>query len=113
MNVVVLAVHVNQFCLKIRTYLGEDMPQSLDRFTVENASAVFGHEDQMYVYGENTMSTVPKVLAIVHRPDHTPTMERRQAYKFELMQNGEQERLMRRTAGCVRFVYNKALSLQK
>ena len=40
-------------------------------------------------------------------------MERRQAYKFELMPNGEQERLMRRTAGCVRFVYNKALALQK
>ena len=59
------------------------------------------------------MSTVTKVLAIVHRPEHTSIMERRQAYKFELIENGEQERLMRRTAGCVRFVYNKALSLQK
>ena len=39
-------------------------------------------------------------------------MVRRQAFKFELMPNGEQERLMRRTAGCARFVYNKALALQ-
>jgi putative transposase len=113
MDVVVFAVHLYQFCLKIRTHLGEDMPQSLDSLAVENASAVFGHEDQMYVHGKNTVSTVPKVLAIVHRPEHTSTMERRQAYQFELMQNGEQERLMRRTAGCVRFIYNKALALQK
>jgi putative transposase len=40
-------------------------------------------------------------------------MERRQAYQFELRPNGEQGRLMLRTAGCVRFIYNKALALQK
>jgi putative transposase len=40
-------------------------------------------------------------------------MERRQAFKFELMPNGEQVRLMRRTAGCTRFVYNYAPALQK
>ena len=40
-------------------------------------------------------------------------MVRRQAYKFELMPNGEQVRLMGRSAGCVRFVYNQALALQK
>ena len=39
-------------------------------------------------------------------------MERKQAYLFELKPNGEQARLMRRTAGCARFVYNKALALQ-
>src|SRR5450631_2861052 len=35
-----------------------------------------------------------------------------QAFKFELMPNGEQQKLMRRFAGCCRFVYNKALSIQ-
>ena len=40
-------------------------------------------------------------------------MERLQAFKFELMPNGQQERQMRRFAGSCRFVVNKALALQK
>ena len=40
-------------------------------------------------------------------------MQRLQAYKFELKPNGEQQRDMRRFVGSCRFVYNKALALQK
>jgi putative transposase len=40
-------------------------------------------------------------------------MQRLQAYKYELMPEGEQDRAMRRFAGSCRFVYNKALALQK
>ena len=40
-------------------------------------------------------------------------MKRLQAFKYELMPNGEQVRDMRRFAGARRFVYNKALALQK
>lgn len=40
-------------------------------------------------------------------------MKRLQAFKFELQPNGEQSRSMRRFAGSCRFVYNKALALQK
>lgn len=40
-------------------------------------------------------------------------MKRLQAYKFELMPNGGQQRMMRFFAGSCRFVYNKALGLQK
>ncbi|GAC30618.1 RNA-guided endonuclease InsQ/TnpB family protein [Brumicola pallidula] len=40
-------------------------------------------------------------------------MKRLQAYKFELMPNGEQQRDMRRFSGSCRFVYNKALAMQK
>src|SRR5664279_2984186 len=36
-----------------------------------------------------------------------------QAYKFELMPNGEQRKNMRRFAGGCRFVYNRALALQQ
>ena len=39
-------------------------------------------------------------------------MKRLQAYKFELMPNGEQIRAMSRFAGSCRFVYNKALAWQ-
>lgn len=40
-------------------------------------------------------------------------MQHLQAYKYELMPDGAQERAMRRFAGTCRFVYNKALALQK
>ncbi|HXG36304.1 MAG TPA: transposase [Dehalococcoidia bacterium] len=37
----------------------------------------------------------------------------RQAFRFELMPDGRQQRLMRRFAGSCRFVYNRALALQQ
>ncbi len=40
-------------------------------------------------------------------------MQRLQAFKFELMPDGAQQRDMRRFSGSCRFVYNKALALQK
>ncbi|TAK08386.1 MAG: transposase [Candidatus Manganitrophaceae bacterium] len=40
-------------------------------------------------------------------------MKRRQAFKYELVPTGEQQRQMRRFASSCRFVYNKALALQK
>ncbi|MFM7009265.1 MAG: RNA-guided endonuclease InsQ/TnpB family protein [Betaproteobacteria bacterium] len=40
-------------------------------------------------------------------------MQRLQAFKFELRPNGEQQRNLRRIAGACRFVFNKALALQK
>lgn len=40
-------------------------------------------------------------------------MQRRQAFKYELMPSGEQQRFMRRVAGSCRFVFNKALAMQK
>ncbi|MEM5386467.1 transposase [Paraburkholderia phymatum] len=40
-------------------------------------------------------------------------MQRLQAFKFELMPTGEQDRNMRRFAGACRFVFNKALALQR
>ncbi|AWG32064.1 RNA-guided endonuclease InsQ/TnpB family protein [Burkholderia cenocepacia] len=40
-------------------------------------------------------------------------MQRFQAFKYELMPTGEQQRQMRSFAGACRFVFNKALALQK
>ncbi len=40
-------------------------------------------------------------------------MQRLQAFKFELRPNGQQQRQMRRFVGSCRFVFNKALALQK
>ncbi len=59
------------------------------------------------------MSIYEHKFDISHRPEYNTRMEKRQAFKFELMPNGEQQRLMRRFAGSVRYIYNKALALQK
>src|SRR5258707_3137767 len=40
-------------------------------------------------------------------------MQRLQAFKYELMPTGEQQRNMRRFAGACRFVFNHGLALQK
>jgi putative transposase len=40
-------------------------------------------------------------------------MQRLQAFKYELMPDGGQAHDMRRFAGSCRFVYNRALALQK
>ncbi len=45
--------------------------------------------------------------------EHDSAMKKRQAFKYELMPNGEQARRMRDFAGCCRFVFNEALALEK
>lgn len=40
-------------------------------------------------------------------------MQRLQSFKYELMPTGVQQRNLRRFAGSCRFVFNKALALQK
>jgi len=45
--------------------------------------------------------------------EYNAIMQRLQAFKYELMPTGEQQRAMRRFAGACRFVFNKALALQK
>lgn len=44
---------------------------------------------------------------------YSMAMQRLQAFKYELRPNGQQERQMRRFSGSCRFVFNKALALQK
>src|SRR6267142_4402550 len=56
----------------------------------------------------------PYLVVTSHRANYNlGPMKRLQAFKYELMPNGEQQRHMRQYAGCCRFVYNKALALQK
>jgi putative transposase len=40
-------------------------------------------------------------------------MQRLQAFKYALRPNGEQQRQLRCFAGCCRFVFNRALALQR
>jgi len=65
------------------------------------------------MHRENAMSAGSDVVVFFHRPNYIVVMQRLQAFKYELRPDGQQERQMRRFAGSCRFVFNKALALQK
>jgi putative transposase len=110
---VVFAVHLNQLRLKISTGLGEDHSQPVNGVAIKHFAPIFRHKDQMYVHVKNTMPSVSYVVDIIHRPNYNRSMKRLQAFKYELMPTGDQQRQIRRFAGSCRFVFNKALALQK
>jgi len=112
MHMVMFAVELHQFSLKIPTDAGEDIAQVIENRFGEDVLAVFGNKDQMHMHHKNTVSSVANIVVISHRPSYTPSMQRLQAYKYELMPTGEQERKMRRFAGACRVVFNEALALQ-
>ena len=62
---------------------------------------------------KNTVSSSSNIIVFSHRPKYNDGMKRLQAFKFQLMPTGEQQRKMLRFSGCCRVVYNKALVLQK
>ena len=67
----------------------------------------------MHMHFENAVSTSPNFIYFVHRPNYTRPMKRVQAYKFRIEPTGEQQRKLQQFAGMTRFVFNKALALQK
>ena len=110
---IVLAVELYHSRFKVVANAGENVLEIGQDFPSKHASPVLRYEDQVDMHGENTMPAMTNVVAFLHRPSILFLMHRVQAYKFELMPNGEQERKMRKFAGSCRFVYNRALALQK
>jgi len=113
MNVIILSVHFDQLCLEVFADMGEKCAQPINGVAIKDFAAVFRHKDQMHVHLKNAVPPTSYIVVIFHRPNYNQGMKRLQAFKYELMPDGEQERDMRRFAGSCRFVYNKALSMQK
>jgi putative transposase len=110
---VILAVELNKHCLKVCADGGKDAGKVVENLLCEDVAPVFCYEDQMHVHHKYAVSSVSNVVVIAHRPKYNRAMQRLQAYKYELMPNGEQQRQMRRFAGSCRIVFNEALALQK
>ena len=77
--------------LEVDADLGEDRPQPVDGITIEHPVAILGYKNQMNMQVKHTVPFA----------------------SFELKPNRDQQRNMRRFAGSCRFVFNKALALQK
>lgn len=106
---VIFAIELRQLRLEV----GEDATQVVQYHFGEDAAPILGDKDQVNVHQENAMPAVANVVVVTHRPPYTIHMQRIQAFKYELRPDGQQARQMARFAGSCRFVYNKALAMQK
>ena len=60
-NVVVSAVHLNQFSLEVETDLREGGTESVDRISVKYPVSILCYKDQVNMKLEHAMSTVSNV----------------------------------------------------
>ena len=110
---VIFPVHLYKGCLEVITDSRENETQPLKSVLVEHIPAVFGNKYKVNMHLEHAMPSMPNFLVISHRPNYNIYMLHLQAYKYQLRANGTQERQLRQFAGSCRFVWNKALALQK
>ena len=113
MHMIVFAVHFNKGSLKIIANIREDISQAIKSIPVKYTFSILGNKDKMNMHLKNAVSSMSNFLAHIHRPKYNICMIRLQAYKYRLKTNEAQEGQLKRFAGCCRFVWNKALTLQK
>ena len=106
---VIFAIELRQLRLEV----GEDATQVVQYHFGEDVAPILGDKDQMDVPLKNAVLSMSHIIVIAHRPPYTIHMQRIQAFKYELRPDGQQARQMARFAGSCRFVYNKALAMQK
>ena len=112
-NVVILAIHLDKFCLEVSANFGEQPLKSLDSISIEYSMPRRCDDDQVYVHCEDTSVCRGKRLDVLPWTNYDTSVLRVQGYKFETLPNGEQLRNLQRFAGSCRFVYNQALALNK
>ena len=93
--------------------ISENDIQNINRCFIKYLFPAFCHKDQMNVHVESAVSTRSNIVVFVHRPKYISLMKRLQAFKFILQLSGSEASYLYRFAGSSRFVYNKALALQK
>jgi len=71
MNVIIFAVELDQFGLKVTTDTGKDAPHVIQNRFCEYAPSIFGHKDQVYVHDKYTVSSVANFVVFIHRPNYT------------------------------------------
>ena len=114
----ILPVKLHQFRVEVLADGGEDAAQIGQHLAGEYTTSVFGHKDQVNMQVKNAMPTMPYLVCIGHRPSaigqaNNKTMLIRKAVRYRLEPLPEREHLLSRAVGCVRFVWNRALSVQK
>jgi putative transposase len=68
MDMIVLAVHLNQIGLEVAAELRKNGAKPLDGVAVEYAASIFRDKDQMDVHLENAVPSMSNIVIIAHRP---------------------------------------------
>jgi putative transposase len=115
MDMVFFAIHLDQSGLEFLADTCKEMAQLVQSCAVENHTTILGDEDQMYMQIKYAVSAMSDLVVLWHRPNYNlrGIMPRFQAYRFELRPNGEQECKLRQFAGSARYVWNRALAMEK
>ena len=79
MDVIILAIHLNQFGVEVGAYRGEYAFGVVQNGRREHAAAVFCDEDQMDVQCENAVPASTMGIVIDHRPMYAQCMIERKA----------------------------------
>ena len=70
MNMVIFAVELNQFSLKVCANASKYLAQVVKNLFGEHPTSVFCDEDQMHMHQEYAVSTVANLIIISHRPKY-------------------------------------------
>ena len=108
-----LPVELHPLRAAIRADGGEASTQLGRNLAREYATAILGHKDQGSM--QVTTRCLPGFFPVVSviGPTYDRTMLIRKAVRYRPETTPEQEHLLSRAAGCVRFVWNRALAMQK
>ena len=69
-NVIVLTIEFHQLRFKVGAHTGEDFLKVGQNSVGEYITPVLSHKDQMDVHLKNTVSAVPNIIVITHRPEY-------------------------------------------
>ena len=68
MYVIAFTIGLDESCFEAGAHILKDGLQLRDGVFIEDAAPVFGHKDQVDVQIEDTVTSVPDVNCLVHRP---------------------------------------------
>jgi putative transposase len=113
---VIFTIELNELGCKVLADTTASRSDSLYRSLRQHISAVLCYKYQMNMkeayYGPSSSVVCAFPVACHSKTKYSGVMQRLQAFKYELIADGAQNRSMRQFAGACRFVYNKALALQ-
>ena len=110
-HMVIFTIELNELGCKVLAYTAASRSNSLDRSLRQNVSAVLCYKYQMNMketyYGPSSSVVSAFPVACHSKTKYSGVMQRLQAFKYELIADGAQNRSMRQFAGACRFVYNR------
>jgi putative transposase len=106
-EVVVVAVHLDQRGAEVGAQLGEHLPHGVQVLVGQHPAPILGYEDQMYAEGRGNVPALAVVVVLSYRPSMFGGMLVRYRYRLDLTPG--QRQALARAFGCARVVYNDAL----